>query len=71
MNSSKITSVTFQNERETDEKLIVRSTNWGEPYEEGVSFDLTTGYESVCVSLTKHETRKLYELLGNLLKNMR
>lgn len=62
-------AITFENERESGERLSVRYTNWGDPYAEGARFELTRDYNSVaCVDLTNSELRSLHALLGRLLE---
>lgn len=60
---------TFVNERSSDEResLTVCYNNWGEPYEEGVRFDMQCGSERVTVDLTEDETKRLHALLGRIL----
>lgn len=60
-------SEVFTNERADFEWLAVRYTNWGDPFQEGVSFDLRSDDLEMRVSLTEPEVRRLYAFLGRLL----
>ena len=71
MEAKPITSTSFVNARDSNERLVVRQCNWGDPFQAGVTFDLLHGYEGHSVSLTKYEVKELHALLGRLLPAMR
>lgn len=67
MKLNEVKSQTFVNERNPEEVLTVRKTNFGEPYDEGISLEMRDGYTpGVSVELTSEEVKSLRAFLNEL-----
>ena len=63
---------TFINERNPVEQLHVMSTNFGEPYDHGIRFQLRDESKAiVTVDLCSREMRDLHTLIGRLIDKER
>lgn len=66
--NSSIKPIEFKGE-DDDEKIVIRRSNMGEPYRDGIDFDITRGDSYSSCFLEAREVRRMRDLLSEYLND--